>query len=148
MTNFLDSRKLLADGPRGLTHALERALWHLGFADVRVVDGRDDGGADLLAVRNGQQWVVQSKWTSRGTIDRAGIDDCERAKTRYEADKCVLATNGTLGRSAESRRKVLDEVGIKIDVWNGKTLATIGERMSTDVPSRLRPRKYQERAIA
>ncbi|RRO17650.1 restriction endonuclease subunit R [Saccharopolyspora rhizosphaerae] len=147
MTNFLDSRKLLADGPRGLTHALERALWHLGFVDVRVVDGRDDGGADLLAVRNGQQWVVQSKWTSRGTIDRVGIDDCERAKTRYEADKCVLATNGALSRGAESRRKILDDVGIKIDVWNGKTLASIGERMSTDVPSRLRPRKYQKRAI-
>lgn len=147
MTNFLDSRELLAGGPRGLTHALERTLWQLGFADVRLVDGRDDGGADLLAVRDGQQWVIQAKWTSKTNIDRAGIDDCERAKTRYEADKCVLATNGALNRGGESRRKTLEDVGIKIDVWNGGTLATIGARMPADVPSRPEPRQYQTRAI-
>lgn len=147
MAEFLDPARLLEGGPRGLTHSVERTLWHLGFADVRLVDGRDDGGADLLAVRSGEQWVIQCKWTSRGSIDRTGVDDCERAKTRYEADKCVLATNGSLNRSAEARRKTLDELGIGITVWNGKTLAAIGGHMPSDVPSRPRPRKYQERAV-
>jgi hypothetical protein len=140
MTGFLEPAALLAGGPRGMTHALERALWHLGFSDVRVIDGRDDGGADLLTVRDRQQWVVQSKWTSLGAIDKAGVDDCERAKTRYGADKCVLATNGKLNKTAEQRRRVLADVGIAIDTWNGKTLSVIGDRMSIDVPSRPTPR--------
>lgn len=147
MTDFLESARLLAGGPRGMTHALERTLWHLGFGDVRVIDGRDDGGADLLAVRDRQQWVVQSKWTSRGAIDKTGVDDCERAKTRYGADKCVLATNGSLNKGAEQRRRMLADVGINIGVWNGTTLAAIGERMPEDVPSRPVPRDYQEEAI-
>jgi superfamily II DNA or RNA helicase len=148
MTGFLEPAALLAGGPRGMTHALERALWHLGFSDVRVIDGRDDGGADLLTVRDRQQWVVQSKWTSLGAIDKAGVDDCERAKTRYGADKCVLATNGKLNKTAEQRRRVLADVGIAIDTWNGKTLSVIGDRMSIDVPSRPTPRDYQRDAVA
>lgn len=148
MTGFLTAPALLDGGPRGLTHALERALWHLGFGDVRVVDGRDDGGADLLAVRDRQQWVIQSKWTSRGVIDKTGVNDCERAKTRYGADQCVLATNGTLNKTAEQRRRTLAEVGITIEAWNGATLAAIGERMPGDVPARPRPRSYQDMAIA
>lgn len=148
MTGFLKPRSLVAGGPRGLTHALERALWHLGFEDVRVIDGRDDGGADLLAVRDRQQWVIQSKWTSRGVIDRSGIDDCERAKSRYRADRCVLATNGTLNKPAEQRRDALADVGINITLWNGSTLSSIGERMPAGVPSRPLPRDYQREAIA
>jgi superfamily II DNA or RNA helicase len=147
MTQFLSARALLHGGPRGLTHALERTLWHLGFGDVRIIDGRDDGGADLLAVRDRQQWVVQSKWTSRGAVDKTGVDDCERAKTRYSADKCVLATNGVLNKTAEQRRRTLADVGIIIDAWNGATLTTIGERMPNDVPARPRPRSYQQNAI-
>lgn len=147
MIKFLTTRALLDGGPRGLTHALERMLWHLGFGDVRIVDGRDDGGADLLAVRDRQQWVIQSKWTSQGAVDRTGVDDCERAKTRYGADKCVLATNGILNKTAEQRRRTLADVGIVIDAWNGATLAAIGDRMPDDVPARPRPRRYQEDAI-
>ena len=87
MNGLLEARPLLEGGPRGLTHALERTLWHLGFSDVRMVDGRDDGGADILAVRNSEQWVIQAKWSGRGPIDRAGVDDCERAKALYGADR-------------------------------------------------------------
>lgn len=148
MTGFLDPQHLLEGGPHGLTHALERALWHLGFSDVRVVDGRDDGGADLLAVRDRQQWVIQSKWTSRGSVDKSGVNDCERAKTRYGADRCVIATNGTLNGAAEQRRRLLADVGINIEAWNGSTLSAIWARMSNDVPARPKPRGYQNDAIA
>ena len=147
MTSFLDARPLLDGGPQGLTHAVERTLWHLGFSDVRVIDGRDDAGADLLAVRATQQWAVQVKWSSGATVDRTGIDDCERAKGRYGADKSVLATNVVLNRTAQQRRRVLAELGINIDVWDGPTLRTIFERMPTDIPARPQTRPYQAEAI-
>ena len=148
MNGFMDARPLLEGGPKGLTHALERALWHLGFVDVRIVDGRDDGGADILAVRKSEQWVIQAKWSGRDPIGRAGLDDCERAKTLYDADKCVLATNTSLNRTATQRRDVLARVGIRVDVWDGATLAAIGARMPAAVPTRPEPRSYQRAAIA
>jgi superfamily II DNA or RNA helicase len=140
---FLLPEALLMGGPRGLNHALERALWHLGFADVRVVDGAGDEGADLLAVRDREQWVFQCKWSSRGLIHREGVDDIERARTRYGADKSVLVTNTGLNRTAEERRRALETVGIRMSVWDGPTLAAIWERMPNRVPAQYALRDYQ-----
>lgn len=143
---FLSARALLDGGPSGLPHAVERALWHLGFVDVRVVDGANDQGADLLAVRDREQWVFQCKWSSRKAIDRSGVDDIERARTRYKADRAVLVTNLGLNRSAEERRRALESVGIKITVWDGPTLAAIWERMPDRVPTEYALRDYQLKA--
>jgi superfamily II DNA or RNA helicase len=145
---FLSADQLLARGPRGLTQAVERSLWHLGFSDVRLVDGANDQGADLLAVRDREQWVIQCKWSSRGAIDRTGVDDAERARTQYSADQAVVATNTSLNRTAEDRRQALAQVGIKISSWDGATLRTIWERMPERVPSRYELRPYQADAVA
>jgi superfamily II DNA or RNA helicase len=148
MTGFLSPRALLAGGPRGLTHAVERALWHLGFTDVRFIDGAGDEGADLLAVRNREQWVVQCKFSSRGPIDRAGVDDAERARSRYGADHAVVVTNTRLNGTAEARRKALARIGVKIDTWDGPTLEAIFERMPAQVPSPYDLRPYQAAAVS
>lgn len=144
---FLSAEALLEGGPRGLPHAIERALWHLGFVDVRVVDGANDEGADVLAVRDREQWVFQCKWSSKRAIDRSGVDEIERARTRYAADRAVLVTNLGLNRSAEERRRMLETVGIKITVWDGPTLAAIWERMPDRVSTEYTLRDYQSEAV-
>jgi superfamily II DNA or RNA helicase len=144
---FLSAGRLLERGPRGLTQAVERAMWHLGFSDVRLIDGPNDQGADILAVRDREQWVVQCKWSSRGPIDRTGVDDTERARTQYQADRAVLATNTGLNRTAEERRKALGQVGVKITAWDGPTLQAIWDRMPDRVPSRYQLRPYQKAAV-
>src|SRR6266496_1031649 len=144
---FLSAGRLLERGPRGLTQAVERAMWHLGFSDVRLIDGPNDQGADILAVRDREQWVVQCKWSSRGPIDRTGVDDTERARTQYQADRAVLATNTGLNRTAEERRKALGQVGVKITAWDGPTLQAIWDRMPDRVPSRYELRPYQKAAV-
>ncbi|MEV0551476.1 DEAD/DEAH box helicase family protein [Nocardia salmonicida] len=143
---FLTADELLRGGPTGLTHAVERALWHLGFADVRLIDGSGDNGADLLAVRDREQWVFQCKWKASGRVDRCGIDDLERARVRYRADKSVLATNTDVNHTARERQQALSGVGIDITVWDGATLAAIGERMPASVPSPYTLRPYQSAA--
>ncbi|MGK8505267.1 DEAD/DEAH box helicase [Nocardia asiatica] len=135
--------ELLRGGPSGLTHAIERALWHLGFGDVRLIDGAGDHGADVLAVRDREQWVFQCKWKASGRVNRAGIDDLERARVRYRADKSVLVTNTDVNQAARERRLALKGVGIDIAVWDGATLAAIGARMSAIVPSPYSLRPYQ-----
>ncbi|MEV0636970.1 DEAD/DEAH box helicase family protein [Streptomyces sp. NPDC050619] len=144
---FLAAAELRDGGPAGLTKALERTLWHLGFHDVRVVDGAHDHGADLLAVRDREQWVFQSKWKAHGTADHAGVDDLERARTHYRADKAVLVTNTNIAASAEARRRALAGIGVDIVLWHGATLDAIGERMPDIVPSRYALRPYQARAV-
>lgn len=147
MTSFLSPEALLARGPVGLTLAVERALWHLGFSDVRVIDGANDHGADILAVRERAQWVVQCKWSSRGPIDRTGVDDIERARTRYAADQGVIATNTSLNRPARERLAALAGVGIRTFVWHGATLSRIWAEMPDRVPARYALRPYQDNAV-
>ena len=144
---FLSRDELLEAGPRGLPFALKRALSHLGFDDVRVVDGAGDEGADVLAVRDREQWVFQCKWSNRRAIDSEGVDDLERARTRYRSDKAVLVTNTGLTRGAEQRRRALESVGIKISVWDGPTLAAIWDRMPDTVPGDFELRDYQREAV-
>ncbi len=144
---FLDTRALFEGGPTGLTKALERTLWHLDFQDVRVIDGAHDNGADILAVRDREQWVFQAKWKAHGKVDRSGIDDLERARTRYRADNAVLVTNTDLAPPAQERRKALEGVGIAIRLWHGATLAAIGERMPDTVPGHYALRPYQSQAV-
>ncbi|MDR6437043.1 superfamily II DNA or RNA helicase [Paenarthrobacter nicotinovorans] len=146
MNGFLSPESLLAGGPRGLTHATERALWHLGFTDVRLIDGANDEGADILAVRDRQQWVMQCKYSSRGAIDRTGVDDAERARSRYAADHAVVVTNSRLNATAEARRKALGRIGIRIDAWTGPTLEQIFAQMPGRVPTTYTLRSYQETA--
>ncbi|MFD7668040.1 DEAD/DEAH box helicase family protein [Streptomyces sp. NPDC059788] len=145
---FLAADELREGGPDGLTKALERSLWHLGFQDVRVIDGAHDHGADLLAVREREQWVFQCKWKATGTADHAGVDDLERARTHYRADKAVLVTNTNITASAEARRKELEGIGVDITLWHGATLHAIGQRMPSHVPTAYSLRPYQERAVA
>ena len=147
MNGFLSPQTLLEGGPRGLSHATERALWHLGFTDVRLIDGAGDEGADVLAVRDREQWVVQCKYSSRGAIDRTGVDDAERARSRYGADHAVVVTNTSLNATAEARRKSLAGVGIRIDAWTGPTLSAIFEKMPTQVPTTYKLRPYQSEAV-
>ncbi len=146
MTGFLSPHALLAGGPRGLSHATERTLWHLGFTDVRLIDGAGDEGADLLAVRDREQWVVQCKYSSKGAIDRTGVDDAERARSRYGADHAVVVTNTSLNATADARRKSLGSVGIKIDAWIGPTLSAIYDQMPAQVPTTYKLRDYQATA--
>jgi superfamily II DNA or RNA helicase len=144
--NFLSPEALLFGGPNGLNLAAERTLWHLGFTDVRVIDGANDQGADILAVRGREQWVLQCKFSSRGPIDRTGVDDAERARSRYGADHAVVVTNTSLDGTAEARREALATVGIKIDTWDGPTLTAIYGQMPARVPTRYALREYQREA--
>lgn len=146
MSGFLSPESLLRGGPRGLSVATERALWHLGFTDVRIIDGANDQGADILAVRGREEWVFQCKFSSRGPVDRTGVDDAERARARYQADHAVVVTNSRLTGTAESRRKALASIGINIDVWSGATLAQIYEQMPSRIPTEYRLREYQAEA--
>jgi superfamily II DNA or RNA helicase len=145
---FLDSERLTAAGPKAFTRTVERLLWHLGFDDVRNIDGPGDEGGDILAARDGFRWVFQSKWKKSGLVDEKAVREVDAAKAFYGADRAVVVTNRAFGRKAGERRQKLRGVGVKIDFWRDETL----ERFATEiipeyVPARYEPRPYQRRAV-
>lgn len=147
-TNLLSPEELLRAGPYGQVKLLERSLWHLGYDDVRVVDGSGDGGADILAVKKDRLWVFQSKWSRHRKIDEHGVRDIERAHSEYMADYAVLVTNRSLNVTARDRMDVLKRLGLRVQAWNGATLNLIGQEMPDRVTKQKTLRPYQAAAVA
>jgi hypothetical protein len=145
---FLEADRLLAGGPKGLMRAAERLLLHLGFDDIRNIDGAGDEGGDILAHRKGLRWVFQSKWTSGDTISEEAVTQVDTAKMYYRADRAVVVTNARPGRGALQRRDRLKSVGVGIDFWDAPTLAKFARDVAPEYPpSRIQPHDYQREAI-
>ena len=71
--SFVSPAVLIAGGPGRFPRQVERLLDQLGFTDVANIDGSGDGGGDILARLNGQDWVFQCKWRGKGTLSRAAL---------------------------------------------------------------------------
>jgi superfamily II DNA or RNA helicase len=151
-TTFLDPQRLVAGGPAAFTRATERLLLFLDATDIRNIDGSGDEGGDILARLRNARWVVQTKWTTRSTIDKEGVEQADAAKAFYRADRAVLVTNADESAAARKRRAALRSVGSRVDLWNGATLSRFGEQVVPDWPpgrlvgDKLRP--YQRAAVS
>lgn len=137
----------MSGGPRGLLRATSRMLKHHGFDGIRVIDGANDGGADIIALRGKEVWVVQCKFTQRSYIDDSGVNDCDRALRRYGASKSLLITNAMLSPKAKSRVKELKAFDVPINFFEGKDLADFWQKkLSSQPATQFNPRPYQEAA--
>ena len=145
---FLSPTVLLEGGPRRFNLAVERLLLHLGFSDVRVIDGSGDGGGDILGVRGSELFVFQNKWTTGQSISRDAVDEVEAAKAKYGADRAVVVTNAVPDGGATKRAKRLDGVGVKIEFWTRQHLSKLFDAIPDYIPSRFKLRPYQEEAVA
>jgi superfamily II DNA or RNA helicase len=147
-STFLDANRLLAIGPRAFARNVERLLWHLGFDDIRNIDGSGDEGGDILAARDGYRWVFQSKWTSGATINEQAVVQVDAAKTFYGADRAVVVTNARPGRTAVSRRNRFKSIGVSISFWDAPALKKFGNVVIPEyAPGRFKPYPYQQCAI-
>jgi superfamily II DNA or RNA helicase len=143
---FLETELLLAGGPARLNIAVERLLGHLAFDDIRNIDGSGDGGADILAVRRTELFVFQTKWSSRRTVGKAGINEVEAAKSKYRADRAVLVTNAIPDQGAVDRQRRLLSVGVRVDIWHRGLLPKIYDEIPDRVARRVSLRRYQQEA--
>lgn len=145
---FLDASRLAAIGPKPFARHVERLLWHLGFDDVRNIDGPGDEGGDLLAHRKGYRWVFQCKWKKRGLVGEEAVREVDAAKAFYGADRAVVVTNRIPGRKAIERRDKLLGVGVKIDFWNDEVLERFAKEIIPEyVPAAYELYDYQKEAF-
>ena len=149
MPGFLGIERI-SQGPwQALERAIQRLLVHAGFDDVRLVGGRGDGGADVVANLKQQTWVIQSKYRSRNQVVGAKvIDEVAIAIGRYGAEVAVVATNATVSKDAIRRAKRLEmDIGTRILLWDGKFLLERFRKLQKYANRRNEPRPYQGQAI-
>ncbi len=145
---FLNADRLLVGGPRAFARNVERLLWHLGFDDIRNIDGSGDEGGDILAARDGFRWVFQCKWTSGNTISEQAVVQVDAAKAFYGADRAVVVTNARPGRAAVTRRNRLKSIGVSIDIWGDEALQKFATTVLSEyAPKGYNPYPYQQAAI-
>lgn len=147
MAHFLSAEVLLDGGPYRLPVQIERLLWHLGFDDVRVIDGANDQGGDILATRNGERFVLQSKWKRTGAVPSGAVDEAENAKRHYACDRAVVVTNSLLAPSTIKRAQQLRTIGSPVETWDGRALRRLHDAIPDRLPS-VKLRDYQENALA
>ena len=144
--SFVSPAVLIAGGPGRFPRQVERLLGQLGFTEVANIDGSGDGGGDILARLNGQDWVFQCKWRGKGTMSRAGVDEVNAAIDFYRSDRAAVVTNVKPGPDAIQRARQLARIGRKIDFWTGADLLELYE--AADTRQALRLREYQATAIS
>ncbi len=145
-TSFLAPQRLLAGGPQRFTRQVERLLGHLGFQNVVNIDGPGDRGGDILGSLYGQLWVLQTKWKSKGSVDRAAVDEVSTAFEHYGASRAAVVTNTKPSADAEQRATELLRIGRQVDFWNGSDLQRLFEAASEHPAMLLRD--YQDAAIS
>jgi superfamily II DNA or RNA helicase len=143
---FLDPGFLLEETPNGFTRQVERLLPLLGFEDAVNIDGSGDGGGDVIARRQGRDWVFQCKWKLSRAVDVDAVNECFNAMQVYGIDRGVVVTNATFTQAAKDRLGVLKKVSVDISGWSHVELARLYER-AADMPPQFTLHTYQERAV-
>lgn len=148
--SFLDPALLVSGGPRRFVTQVERLLWHLGFDDVRDIDGPGDEGGDILALRGRERWAVQCKWRKAGpagTVDEDGVLDADRARRFYRCEKALLVTNARLSGGASDRLERLARVGAPVDWIDGARMAALSQQILPRIKGRYDLREYQRESV-
>lgn len=146
---FLTPSALVRGGPHRFVTQIERALLHLGFDDVRNIDGSGDMGGDILGLKGRERWAIQCKWRKAGpddTIDAEAVDQADLAKRVYGCEHAMLVTNSYLDGSARRRLEQLNRIGVGIKVVDAGLLAALVGQLRDRVPSRSELRPYQREA--
>lgn len=121
MKPFLNDLAIRTATWQGLERLICRLLVAEGFSYARVIGQSGDGGADVLAIRDGKRWLVQVKHWSQP----AGSDVLDRtiaAVRTYSADFGAIASRSGFTADARARRLILAREGINIQLWDVPTL--------------------------
>lgn len=143
---FLGAQRLLRGPWQAFERDVARLLLANGFADVRIIGGTGDRGADVLGVQEGKLWVFQCKYTSTSPPPTASITEVVSAARYYGAERLVVATSRppTEGFIAECRRYARQ--GLSVELADPAVLLSLMESAPEYAPSRRELHAYQVEA--
>ncbi len=144
---YLSEQRLL-DGP---WPAFERDVARLmtlhGFEGVRIVGGSGDGGADILAVKGGELWVVQCKHTTASPPPRSAIQEVLAAGATYGAQRLMIACSRRPSEAFGAEVQDYRLRGTRIDVAGPTELMHLAQAAPARSPEARPLRDYQEQAV-
>lgn len=143
---FLDDRRLLRGPWQAFERDLARLLLANGFADVRMVGGTGDRGADVLGVQQGRLWVFQCKHTTTTPPPREAIGEVVEAGRHYNADLLFVACTRPPGEAFNAEKARYERTGLKIHIADPALLRKWMSDAPDYPPGRMTLRPYQEEA--
>ena len=151
MTRFLGEVAISTASWQAFERMVARLLYSEGFEYATVVGTSGDGGADVLALKDGRRWLVQVK---RHTTPIGGevLGRTVAAVRSYGADiPVIVSKSGFTGDLLQKRGQFAAE-GINVQLWDRDTLVRRaarlpGEPMILREPQRFGKRPYQEEAV-
>lgn len=148
MSNGIFHSQLLQFGPwQEFERNTARLLLHAGWTEPRIVGRAGDGGADVLAVKNGKLWLFQCKHSSRSGPSRDAIDQVRNAGKLYSADALCVVSSQRAGAVFTREINRLQSSGLEIRHLGPDDLLALAESVSHYPPSRVRLREYQNEAL-
>lgn len=144
---FLDERRLAY----GTWHAFERDVARMlvqnGFEEVRLVGGAGDHGGDVLARKDGRDWVFQCKYRLDGYAPANAADEVVRAAQFYGADRLAIATTRPAGPALQAAIDRWAQLGVTIELLSQDTLMAIMDASPEYALSRRKLHRYQKRCV-
>lgn len=90
---------------------LAKLFTEMGYR-VMLTKGSGDQGVDLIAEEDAIKWAIQAK-SYLNTVGNSAVQQVLAGKQFYNADKCLVVTNGNFSESAKKLAKVNDVI-----LWN------------------------------
>ena len=116
------SPEVLSDSTwRAYERLICRLTSYLGFSGIRAVGQTNDGGADLVAHKDGKRWLFQIK--RLGTkVGPDVIDRTLQALRTYRADVPVVVSAKGFTEAARDRQLALMRERVPLQLWDRKLL--------------------------
>ena len=121
-TCFLGTERLRLGPWQAFERDVARLFLANGFADVRIVGGSGDKGADVLAVKGKELWVIQCKHTTSGPPPLDAIDEVIEAGRIYGANKLIVAVSRPPSPTFAARIERERNQGLDIEIADPKKL--------------------------
>ncbi len=144
---FLSDQRLSLGPWQAFERGIARFLQHVGFKDVRIVNGPGDKGADVVGYFKNELWVVQAKYTTYKTMGKFAIKEALNALQEYDADVCVTATNKFFSKDAKDFNLSKRAQGFKSLLWDRNNLINYSNELPFESKNRRTCRPYQLEAL-
>lgn len=144
---FLTTRRLLRGTWQEFERDCARLMIFSGFDPVRLVGGPGDKGADVVAVKSGDLWIVQCKFTSTASPPRSAVEELLNAGQFYSAQRLMLATSRDVSTSIRDEISRLRNRGLEVIRAGPSQLVAQASRCPEYPPTRRQLRNYQNEAV-
>ena len=146
LPGFLDERRLLHGPWKSFERDIARLLVVNRFADVRIVGGPGDHGADVLGVKEDSLWVWQCKHTTSSSPPKSAVAEIVHAAHYYGAHRMIVATSRPPGRGLLAEKARFERQGLHIELATPARLLKLMKASPEYAASRRALRDYQDSA--